>query len=50
MKVRQDQNDKPFVIECEAEGEPAPEWVLFSSDFDKILFVKCEESFFILQK
>ena len=25
VKVRQDQNDKPFVIECEAEGEPAPE-------------------------
>jgi len=26
VKVRQDQNDKPFVIECEAEGEPAPEY------------------------
>jgi neuronal cell adhesion molecule len=21
---RMDENDKPFVIECEAEGEPAP--------------------------
>lgn len=21
---RQDENDKPFLIECEAEGEPAP--------------------------
>ena len=24
VKARQDENDKPFVIECEAEGEPAP--------------------------
>lgn len=24
---RQDENDKPFVIECEAEGEPAPKSV-----------------------
>ena len=33
VKVRQDQNDKPFVIECEAEGEPAPEWVTFWVNF-----------------
>ena len=24
VKARADENDKPFVIECEAEGEPAP--------------------------
>merc|ERR1712142_912887 len=24
VKSRADENDKPFVIECEAEGEPAP--------------------------
>ena len=24
VKSRVDENDKPFVIECEAEGEPAP--------------------------
>ncbi|XP_071743212.1 neuroglian isoform X5 [Lepeophtheirus salmonis] len=24
VKSRQDENDKPFIIECEAEGEPAP--------------------------
>jgi len=26
VKSRQDENDKPFVIECEAEGEPGPEY------------------------
>jgi len=26
VKSRSDENDKPFVIECEAEGEPAPEY------------------------
>jgi hypothetical protein len=25
VKARADENDKPFVIECEAEGEPAPQ-------------------------
>jgi neuronal cell adhesion protein len=25
VKSRADENDKPFVIECEAEGEPAPQ-------------------------
>ena len=24
VKSRADENDKPFIIECEAEGEPAP--------------------------
>jgi hypothetical protein len=24
---RIDENDKPFIIECEAEGEPAPKYV-----------------------
>ena len=24
VKTRPDENEKPFVIECEAEGEPAP--------------------------
>jgi len=23
------ENDKPFIIECEAEGEPEPKWVVF---------------------
>ena len=27
VKARADENDKPFVIECEAEGEPQPQWV-----------------------
>ncbi|XP_068206070.1 LOW QUALITY PROTEIN: neuroglian-like [Palaemon carinicauda] len=33
---RQDENDKPFIIECEAEGEPAPKyrWVKNGKDFD----------------
>lgn len=22
------ENDKPFIIECEAEGEPTPRWIL----------------------
>ena len=25
VKARADENDKPFVIECEAEGEPQPQ-------------------------
>jgi len=25
---QQNENDKPFIIECEAEGEPAPKYVL----------------------
>ena len=25
VKSRPDENDKPFIIECEADGEPAPE-------------------------
>ena len=25
VKSRADENDKPFIIECEAEGEPAPQ-------------------------
>lgn len=24
---QQNENDKPFIIECEAEGEPAPKYV-----------------------
>ena len=24
VKSRADENDKPFIIECEADGEPAP--------------------------
>lgn len=24
VKSRHDENDKPFIIECEADGEPAP--------------------------
>ena len=24
VKSRQDENDKPFIIECEANGEPTP--------------------------
>ncbi|KAK8743667.1 hypothetical protein OTU49_001198 [Cherax quadricarinatus] len=33
---RLDENDKPFIIECEAEGEPAPKyrWVKNGKDFD----------------
>merc|ERR1719328_224267 len=26
VKSRPDENDKPFIIECEADGEPAPEY------------------------
>jgi hypothetical protein len=25
VKTRADESDKPFIIECEADGEPAPE-------------------------
>ena len=25
VKSRADESDKPFIIECEADGEPAPE-------------------------
>ncbi|XP_076060460.1 neuroglian isoform X2 [Oratosquilla oratoria] len=33
---RQDENDKPFLIECEAEGEPAPkyQWIKNGKPFD----------------
>ncbi len=24
VKTREDENDKPFIIECEAEGQPEP--------------------------
>ena len=45
VKVRQDQNDKPFVIECEAEGEPAPEWVQFLFLSPKVEVI-CAEYYF----
>ena len=45
VKVRQDQNDKPFVIECEAEGEPAPEWVEFLFLSPKVEVI-CAEYYF----
>ena len=25
VRTREDENDKPFIIECEAEGDPLPE-------------------------
>jgi len=28
---QQNENDKPFIIECEAEGEPAPKYVPVST-------------------
>jgi len=31
------ENDKPFLIECEAEGEPVPTYVFFSF----FLFITC---------
>jgi len=31
---RQDENDKPFVIECEAEGEPTPKYRWVKNGFD----------------
>ena len=31
VKSRADENDKPFIIECEADGEPAPMWVILDS-------------------
>lgn len=27
VATQQNENDKPFIIECEAEGDPAPKWV-----------------------
>jgi hypothetical protein len=27
---QQNENDKPFIIECEAEGEPAPKYVFLT--------------------
>jgi len=32
------ENDKPFLIECEAEGEPVPTYVF---DFSFFLFITC---------
>lgn len=36
MAVRQDENDKPFIIECEAEAEPAPKyrWMKNGKEFN----------------
>lgn len=36
VAVQQNENDKPFIIECEAEGEPAPKytWVKNGKHFD----------------
>lgn len=36
---QQNENDKPFLIECEAEGEPAPTYVYL---FLTILFIYIE--------
>jgi hypothetical protein len=36
---QQNENDKPFIIECEAEGEPAPKYVclyMFGSKQDAV--------------
>lgn len=36
---QQNENDKPFIIECEAEGEPAPKYVclyVFGSERDGV--------------
>lgn len=36
---QQNENDKPFIIECEAEGEPAPKYVclyVFGSELDGV--------------
>ena len=40
VKARADENDKPFVIECEAEGEPQPQWVNLVRLLSAVIYIR----------